>query len=189
MCSANSPSRRLALRSLAAAGALLALSGVASAHSPYGQWGVFRKSRLIVFAGADDAAGQALAQEIARTFAQALPESQATWARAPSAVDLVKLLGSHQADVALLPGAQLAAARDGSGRFAAAGATALLLIARVREHALVCLDEYPAVHTWRLARTLQPASAMLADDALVHPGARDYHAGRAIPAQEPQHRH
>lgn len=184
MSSANRH-RRLALRALAAGGALIALC----AHSPYGQWGVFRRSRLIVFAAADDVAAQRLARQLAQTLVQELPSSQATWARTPSAAELVKLIGSHQADVALLPAEQWRAARDGAGRFAGIGATALAVIAQLRDHVLVCLDEYPAAHAWRLARALQPASAALADDASLHPGAREFHAGRPMPAEEAAHTH
>jgi hypothetical protein len=96
-------------------------SGPARAHSPYGQWDTFRKSRLIVFASALDARSQELAQALAARIEAAMPDSRATWARAPSPLELLKLLDSHQADVILLTAMQALRARAGSAPYEALG--------------------------------------------------------------------
>jgi hypothetical protein len=166
------PGRRTALAALA----WLALA----AHSPYGQWSTFRKSRLIVFADAQDPRSQAVAQALAARIETALPASRATWARAPGALELVKLLASHQADVILLPPALAAQARTGTERFQAVGALPLHLLAHSEGYWLVCLDEYPEAHAWQLARAL--GSAIAAEQALpVHPGVLAQQNGQAMP--------
>lgn len=185
------------MRVLAAAAAFFALS----AHSPYGQWSAFRKSRLIVFAAADDEPAQRLARRVAELLAGELPGSRATWARAANALELVKLLGSHQADVALLTPRDAREAIAGRGVYRDEGAIPLRLIAAAGGYLLVALDELPAAHAYQLARALagfeprsgRPVGADAADEKIpLHPGTKDFAEGRpmpAAPAGRDAHRH
>lgn len=154
--------------------------GLLSAHSPYRQWDTFRKSRLIVFANARDERSQQVAQRLAERLEATLPDSRATWARAPDPLELVKLLNSHQADVILLTPLQANQARAGAGRFELVGEQPLHLLAREDGYLLLCLDEYPSELAWALAKALGgPAPT---DESLpLHPGAAAHHEGREIP--------
>ena len=90
--------RRPVLRALGAGAAVLLLGG----HSPYRQWEVFRKARLVLLVSAADALAVRLAQSLVGLYAQRLPESRATVARARDTNDLVRLVASKQLEVALL---------------------------------------------------------------------------------------
>jgi hypothetical protein len=179
------PARRQLLRAAAALAALTLLS----AHSPYGQWGAFRKARLIVFANAQDAQSQTLAKSLAARIDAAEPSSKATWARAPNAFEAMKLLESHQADVILLTAAQAQQARAGQGVFAPLGAQALKLLALHSSYALIALDEYPAAHAWRVARALRERDAAKIPEGLeYHEGALAFLEGKDIPPMA-EHKH
>lgn len=177
----SSPARSSGVGRLGRRSALAALAWLAlSAHSPYGQWSTFRKSRLIVFGDAQDPRSQLQAQALAARIEAALPASRATWARAPNAFELVKLLASRQADVILLPPELAAQARAGTDRFQAVGALPLQLLAHSEGYWLVCLDEYPDAHAWQLSRAV--GSAIAAEQALpVHPGVLAQQTGQAMP--------
>lgn len=154
-----------------------------TAHSPYGQWDTFRKSRLIVFADAQDARSQQVAQALAARLEAALPATRATWARAPNALELVKLLESHQADVILLPPEAAAQARNGQGRFSAIGSLPLHRLAAAEGYLLTCLGDYPATLAWQLAQALGPTEGSA--ELPVHPGAAAHAQGLPMPAVEP----
>ncbi len=94
------------------AGALL-LTG----HTPYRQWYVYRKKRLIIVASEAEEASLRLGEMIAHTLATHLPESKAMMATTASSVDIVKLLKSEQLDVAVLPSDEAYQALRGTGRF------------------------------------------------------------------------
>jgi len=180
-------SRRAALRVLAGCAALL-LTG----HSPYGQWSVFRRSRLIVFACADDEAAQRLARRVGEFLAKEVPASNATWARAPNALEVARLLGSHQADFALLRPRDARDARIGDGPYRANGALALTAIAAPEGYVLVALDELPTEYAYELARAMANFGprerdrgfdrTRLARDVPWHPGAAAVLEGRPPPA-------
>ena len=85
-------------RLAAASGLWLVLTG----HSPYRQWDIYRKVRLVVLVDAEDAVSVQLGQEIAGLLAVHLPESRAMMARARAINDVVRLLAEqatrHRAD-------------------------------------------------------------------------------------------
>ena len=99
-----------------AAGALL-LTG----HTPYRQWYVYRKKRLIIVASEVDETSLRLGEMIAHTLATHLPESKAMMATTASSLDIVKLLKSEQLDVAVLPSDEAYQALRGTGRFSGWG--------------------------------------------------------------------
>lgn len=98
----------------------LALSTSACAlmgHTPYRQWHVYRKSRLIFVVSEMDDVSLQLGSTIAPALAARVPESKAMMATAATALDVVKLLASAQLDVALLTSDDAYEALHGSGRF------------------------------------------------------------------------
>ena len=75
---------------------------VLTGHSPYRQWEVYRKVRLIVVVNAEDEASVRLGQAIAGLLAKHLPDSRAMMSRARDLNDLVRLVATKQLDAALM---------------------------------------------------------------------------------------
>ena len=86
-------------------------------HTPYRQWYVYRKKRLIIVASEADEPSLRLGEAIAQALARHLPESKALMATAATSLDVVKLLKSEQLDVALLGGDEAFEASKGVERF------------------------------------------------------------------------
>src|SRR5215208_397716 len=125
--------RRPVLRALGAAAAVLLLGG----HSPYRQWEVFRKARLVLLVSAADALAVRLAQSLVGLYAQRLPESRATVARARDSNDLVRLVASKQLEIALLRENQAHAVLTGAEPFSDNGRVELRTLAALGDHLLV----------------------------------------------------
>ena len=151
--------RRTAVRLLALA---VAAGGVLG-HSPYRQWQVYRKSRLIIVTSAADPASYRLGEAVAALLAREMPETRALATRAPDALQVVKLLASDQLEVAILAADDARAAADGRGRFASEGALPLRTLAVLGRHELVARADFPDARAEPIARTLaahwQPSPA------------------------------
>ena len=87
------------------------------AHSPYGLWYKWRKDRLFLVTTASDPQSYPVGAEIANILGEALPKSEPIAVRAPTTLDVLKLLLSHQFDVALVPIVDLKLAVRGEGEF------------------------------------------------------------------------
>lgn len=182
----------LSLVSLAGGGFLLI------GHSPYRQWYVYRTQRLIIVTSASEEPSFALGQAIARVLATALPESRAMVARARDSVDIVKLLGSRQLDIALLLADEASQALQGEGRFREEGSLPLRTLAAVGPYLLVCRDDFSTPTAYLIAMTLAAHRDSLTSAGLerlapalprgspvpFHPGALDFYEGRPLPAGE-----
>jgi hypothetical protein len=151
--------RRGFVRLLGLAGAACGVMG----HSPYRQWQVYRKSRLIIVASAADAASYRVGEAVAALLARELPESRAMAARAADAVEIVKLLGSDQLEVGVLSADDARDAAAGRGRFAREGPLALRTLAAVGDYRLVARGDFPDTRAEPIARVLaehwRPAEA------------------------------
>ena len=148
--SRTAAARRLLLRAGLAAGAWLALTG----HSPYRQWEVHRKARLVLLVSRTDERAMALGKTVATLYAERLPQSRASMARARDHNDLVRLMASKQLDVALLPQLEARAMLLGEGRYAPSGALALRALAILGEHVIVCRDDLPKASAYLLTEAL-----------------------------------
>ena len=155
--------RRALLRVPAAAGLWLVLC----AHSPYRQWEVHRKTRLVVLVSRAEPPSVALGSALASIYAQRLPESRATMARARDTNDVVRLVASKQLDVALLRA-----------------------LAVLGDYVFVCRDDLPAASAYMLTealaerwRDIDPALVRAAGGPRppgtlaipLHPGALEYY--------------
>jgi hypothetical protein len=165
--------RRGALRVATAAGLWLVLCG----HSPYRQWEVHRKTRLVVLVSAAEPPSVTLGSALASIYAKRLPESRATMARARDTNDLVRLVESKQLDLALLR------ERD-------AHAPQLRALAVLGDYVFVCRDDLPVASAYMLTEALAEGWRDI-DSALVraasgprppstlaipvHPGALEYY--------------
>ena len=113
--------RRQVLKTAAALSAWLLASG----HTPYKQWDVYRRKHLLIGANKADPPTYELGKKIAELLAAELPESRARVARAPHAWRLASLLTSDQIQLILLGEQDLQGLRDGRDGFEAFGPTAL----------------------------------------------------------------
>jgi TRAP-type uncharacterized transport system substrate-binding protein len=178
--------RRGMLRVATAAGLWLGLT----AHSPYRQWDVHRKTRLIVLVSRAEPLSVALGSALAALYAQQLPESRATMARARDTNDVVRLIASKQLDVALLRERDAYAAAAGEGPFADSGAPRLRALAVLGDYVFVCREDLPAPSAYLLTealaerwRDIDPALVRAAPGPRppsklvipLHPGALEYY--------------
>jgi TRAP-type uncharacterized transport system substrate-binding protein len=179
--------RRAVLRSTLIGGAWL----LASAHTPYRQWQVYRRRHLLIGTSRADAPTYPLGQRIAEVLATHLPESSARVTRGPDSWRLASLLTTGQLEVALLSAQDVAALRDGRAPFAAFGPTDLNLLFAFGAHFLVCRPDFPDHHAYQVVRTLAEnagaisgarAAAASAGPVALHAGARAYALGEPMPA-------
>ncbi|MEM9811642.1 MAG: hypothetical protein AAF913_03145, partial [Pseudomonadota bacterium] len=82
--------------------AALVAGGAAAAHTPYGQWVVYRQKHLLVGAHRGDPETYALAQRIVSALEIELPEARARVARGPRAERISRLLITGQLSLAVL---------------------------------------------------------------------------------------
>lgn len=179
--------RRDLLRLAAASGVWLGLTG----HSPYRQWEIYRKVRLVVLVDAEEAASVQLGEVIAGLLAKRLPESRAVMARARDVNDLVRLIASKQLDTAVMREEDAAAVLVGGGRFADNGKVPLRALAQFGAFVFVCRDDMPKANGYQIAETIaqhwdgigakamNPPSSPKPTPALripMHPGAVEYYA-------------
>lgn len=179
--------RRRAALKIALGGAAWLLCG---AHTPYGQWQVYRRRHLLVGTSKADAPTYPLGQRIVEVLASRLPESSARVTRGPNAWRLASLITSGQLELVLLSTSDVAALRDGRSPFEAFGATRLCALFAFGAHWLVCRPDFPERHAYLVVETLathweappgetpDPARAPVP----VHPGALAYLRGEPLPA-------
>jgi TRAP transporter TAXI family solute receptor len=86
-------------------------------HTPYRQWQVYRKNRLIFVASEVDEVSLRLGASIEQALVARLPRSKAMMATTATPVDVVGLLASSQLDVALLTSDDAYEAVKGAGKF------------------------------------------------------------------------
>jgi len=178
--------RRRLLRVTAAAGLWLALT----AHSPYRQWEVHRKTRLVVLVSAAEQPSVALGSTLASIYAQRLPASRATLARARDTNDVVRLIASKQLEVALLRERDAHAAAAGEAPYADSGAPRLRALAVLGDYVFVCRDDLSSASAYMLTealaerwRDIDPALVRAAPGPRppatlaipLHPGALEYY--------------
>ena len=178
--------RRGWLRVATAGGLWLALAG----HSPYRQWEVHRKTRLVLLASAADAQSVRLGSALAGLYLKHLPESRAMMARARDGNDLVRLLASKQLDVALMRAADAYAALAGQAPYADTGGVRLRALAALGEHLFVCREELSKGSAYMLVEALAAGWSELAPVLVgqaagprpagkggipLHPGAEEYY--------------
>lgn len=159
---------------LTLAGAALALP--AGAHTPYGQWVVYRQKHLLVGAHRKDMRTYLHAKSIVSGLEAELPEAQARVARGPRPQRIASLIGTGQLFLTVL-------SAEEAGRMARAEAP-FKGYPPTPVHALVSLDadyllyaapEFPADHAALVTKALDHAGLGFAPvGAEMHPGAESY---------------
>jgi len=180
--------RRRDLLKLAAAAAAVTAVG---AHTPYGQWTVYRQRNLFIVASRTDTRAQDLARALADGLAAELPESHAKMTRATDPVRVASLLATGQLDVAIVSRDEAAGMLAGSAEYRAVGPVALRALAELGDHVLVTVEGFKARHAYLLAGAVEHLRAMLpvapatasarAYAVPDHPGAAAFHGGEPLP--------
>ncbi len=123
-------------------------------HSPYKQWDVFRKTRLVVLVNADDPGSVKLGTALAEFYAKQLPDSRATFARAKNKHDMVRLIASKQLEVALFNETDAYAVLSGAEPYADNGKVPLRAIASLGDYLFICREDLPSQSAHMLTEVL-----------------------------------
>jgi hypothetical protein len=142
--------RRTMLKTAAALGAWLLASG----HTPYRQWEVYRRKHLLIGANKAEPPTYELGKKIATLLETELPESRARVARAPHAWRLASLLTSDQIQLILLDRDDIDGLRHGRDGFEAFGATELRVLYQFGDYWLVCRPDFPEQHAALVTQVL-----------------------------------
>ncbi len=172
----------------------LGLAGAAyvltSAHTPYRQWVIYRKRRLLIGSSKADAPSYTLSKLVAETLLTNLPKSKARASRAPNPWRLASLLSTAQLDVAVLSADDAAALVEARPPFADFGGVALAGLFGLGDYLLVAREDFPARHAYLVSQTLYEHRATIPDArplkaavgaVPVHPGTLDYLNGKPLP--------
>ncbi|MDJ0639958.1 MAG: hypothetical protein QNJ20_14080 [Paracoccaceae bacterium] len=159
---------------LAMAGA--AIAAPAYAHTPYGQWVVYRQKHLLVGSHRGDLRTYDLAQDVVAALASELPEAQARVARGPRPQRIASLMGTGQLFLAVL-------SADEAGRMARAEAPfegyrptpVHALAALDTDYLLFAAPEFPEEHGRLVTQAVDHAELGFPPSGLpLHSGAAAY---------------
>ncbi len=142
--------RRALLRCVLALTAVIAATG----HSPYRQWKIYRKRKLLILTSRSDGPSFPLGERVAKILAMHLPESHAQVSRAPNTERIASLISTRQMDVAVLSPNDAASLFAGRAPFAEYGPVPLRTIVALGDYLLICRDDFPALHAYLVAETL-----------------------------------
>jgi len=163
---------------------------VASGHTPYRQWTVYRQRHLVIGTCRADEPTYPLGKEIAATLATYLPESEARVSRAPNQWRLASLISTGQIQAILLSRADATALAAGDAPFADFGGLPLAALFAFGDYLLVSRPDFPQRHAYLVTQTLAEHAkqipgarplAVVGDTVPTHPGALAYVQGQPLP--------
>lgn len=124
------------------------------AHTPYGQWVIYRKKHLLIGCHRADPETYTAAKAIVSILEEHLPAANARVARAPDARRLASLLSTDQMEVAVLSPSDASDMANGLGAFKPYGKIPLDLISTFGPYVVVADNNFPAKHAWLLSSVL-----------------------------------
>jgi hypothetical protein len=161
------------------------------AHTPYGQWTVYRQRNLFIVASRTDQQAVALARALAEGLAREVPESNARMTRATDPVRIASLLATGQLDVAVVSREEAAAMLTGAEEYRAVGGVPLRRLAHLGAHVMVAHESFRSRHAYILAAAVDHLRADLPLSAATpgeepshladHAGAAAYRSGAPLP--------
>ena len=117
--------------------------GIAIAHSPWGQYVVYRQKHLLVLSTRDDNASYPYSKRLVEAINKGAPEASARPARAINLDRAYNLLRSDQFQFALLSPDNVEAMRTATGQFSGKAAVDLKTIYKFEELEFVVRAEFP----------------------------------------------
>lgn len=181
--------RRRVLKCGLGAGAIL----LASAHTPYRQWKIYRKKYLLIGTSRGDEWSYPLGGLVATVLTDNLPSSRAQVSRAPGSWRLASLISTGQMPLIILSRADARALAEGTAPFAEFGGIALRALFRFGDYLLISRPDFPKRHAYLVAGTLAAHAGELPDAAPlskgegpipVHAGALAMARGETPPVQD-----
>jgi TRAP-type uncharacterized transport system substrate-binding protein len=159
-----------------------------TAHTPYGQWTVYRRRNLFIVASRTDAAAVELAQALVKGLARELPESHARFTRATDPVRIASLLATGQLDVAIISQDEAASMHAGLGAFKGIGPVPLRFLTELGSHLFVAVESFRDRHAFLLTKAIEhlrsdlplAAASSLPPPIPEHPGAAAYRGGQIL---------
>ncbi len=177
------PSRRRVLVGIALAAASAATAG---AHTPYGQWVVYRQKHLLIGAHRGDGRTYELAQAVVTALEAELPEARARVARGPRPQRIASLIGTGQMLTAVLSQSEAESMAEARPPFDGYRPTPLRVLAALGGgYILVASPDLPADHAWLVTQALghaQLGHAPEGESLPIHPGAAAFWNGAPRPS-------
>ena len=171
--------RRLLLRM--AGGAFVAL--LLTAHTPYGQWTVYRQRNLFIVASRTDPHALDLARTLVRGLARELPQAHARVTRATDTVRIASLLATRQIEIAIVSADQAPHMLRGTNEFKSVGPIHLRLLVDLGDHLMVSVLSFSERHAFLVTEAVEhlrselPGATASSGPLRIppHPGAAAYH--------------
>lgn len=168
------PTRRDVFGLILAGTALCAAPALA--HTPYGQWVVYRKKHLLIGAHRGDARTYALAKALAAGLATELPEAKARVARGPRPQRIASLIGTGQLFLAVLSSEEAERMANARAPFEGYRPTPVHALADLGGgYLLFAAPEFPEKHARLVAEAVDHAGLGSEPSASLHP----VHSGAA----------
>jgi hypothetical protein len=177
----RNPSRRAALGLVFAAVGATA----AAAHTPYGQWVVYRQKHLLIGAHRGDPKTYDLAQSVVQALDEELPEARARIARGPRPQRIASLIGSGQLLTTVLSMVEAEAMAEARPPFDGYLPVQIHQLASLGQgYCLYASPDLAADHAWLVAQALAHSCLVQAPEAqhlAPHPGAAIFWRGEPLP--------
>lgn len=154
------------------------LAAPAIAHTPYGQWVVYRQKHLLIGAHRGDSRTYALAKSVVAGLARELPEAKARVARGPRPQRIASLIATGQLFLAVLSASEASRMAEAAAPFDGFRPTPVQALASLGDgYFLFAAPDFPIEHAQMVTEALDHAglgSAPVAADIDVHDGASLY---------------
>jgi len=160
---------------------LVIVAPLLCAHTPYGQYQVYRQEHLLIMSTIPDGPTYPFSLLLVAAINEALPEAKARPARAKHFERVHSLFGTKQMQLMLLSRQNAIAAQNGTGPFVELGPLQFKIIYQFGELQLLAQVDFPDQHAWLVTNAIMHAEAIsdqadkpeeLALQSNLHPGSR-----------------
>ena len=142
---------------------VLLIAWPAHAHSPWGQYQVYRQKHLLIMSTIPDAPTYPYSKKLVAAINAVLPEAQARPARAKDLERVHNLFKSKQMNLVLLSKENAKALVEGSGPFSAYGPIAARTLYAFGDLRLLVQPDFPDDHVWLLTDAIKKTRDQLPD--------------------------
>ena len=139
------------LRSLLIPVFFLVFSNPVLAHSPWGQYQVYRQKHLLIMSTISDGPTYAYSNKIVKAINEVIPKAKARPARAKNFERVHSLFKTKQMHLVLLSKSNAKALLEGSGPFSDFGAVNVRTLYAFGDMLLLVQPDFPDSHVWLLA--------------------------------------
>lgn len=149
----------------------------ALAHTPYGQWQVYRRKHLLVGCHKDADTTYSLAKRIVSELDTHLPEASARVARAPTVQRIASLMATDQMEVAVMSAENALEMAEGQGKFKPFGQIPLRVLMKIDDWLLISSADIPDRHAWLISDALLHGFPVIDDGSDVENTELEWHDG------------